>query len=251
MRLRKFLRLVVLSILAGREARSGSTVEVLRGTEANHLGTVTSGRLRNPGLFREVHLRITVPDGNQLNCELLIIYDTVSKVFWWTLSQTGGARLSLDSARWFGTHSAIYATENKVVAFWGPSPGSLYVVERKGLTAYSADEAQATIIQYIQVHAVDIAERRAWLGLGGTEVLLGGSRIPLSFWLAPLQVAAVQRTTKIVSVVRDGLKWRLILRDQWDQEVVLDDSYHFVSTRRLDMPAATDKQGLAAPAEKP
>jgi hypothetical protein len=40
--------------------------------------------------------------------------------------------------------------------------------------------------------------------------------------------------TKVVSAARDGKNWKLVLRDQWDQEVVLDESYNLVSTRRLD-----------------
>jgi hypothetical protein len=40
----------------------------------------------------------------------------------------------------------------------------------------------------------------------------------------------------IPSVSRVGDNWRLVVRNRWDQEVILDSSFKFVSTRRLSEP---------------
>ena len=41
---------------------------------------------------------------------------------------------------------------------------------------------------------------------------------------------------KIVLVRKDGDKWLLVLRNRWDQEVVLDKDFNLISTRRLEKP---------------
>jgi hypothetical protein len=41
---------------------------------------------------------------------------------------------------------------------------------------------------------------------------------------------------RIVSIGRDGDNWRLVIRNRWDQEVILDSQFKFVSTRRLPSP---------------
>lgn len=37
----------------------------------------------------------------------------------------------------------------------------------------------------------------------------------------------------IVSVSREGENWRIVVRNRWDQEIILDSKFNLVSTQRL------------------
>jgi hypothetical protein len=42
--------------------------------------------------------------------------------------------------------------------------------------------------------------------------------------------------TKFASISREGDNWRLVIQNRWDQEVILDSKFNFVSTKRLSEP---------------
>ena len=55
-------------------------------------------------------------------------------------------------------------------------------------------------------------------------------------------VGGVAPYTWSAGAANKGGNFRVILRNQWDQEVILDDAYNFVSTRRLDSAAQPAKR---------
>jgi hypothetical protein len=177
-------------------------------------------------------------DGKTLNGELLIAHDTISHQFWWHLQNAGDQRPRLDSAEWFATHASAYASDDRMVVFWEIDPGAVLAVERKGLTALDLDEAQQKAIDEIGKRASEIGKGSEGLGLGGTVVRMTAAQIPPGLWHAPDQAYIVSGRTRVVEASREGRNWKLILRDQWDQELILDDSYRFVSSRRVNLTAA-------------
>jgi hypothetical protein len=225
------------TVLAAQTAQE--RIEVIPKTTVDALGMASTDRLPTPTMFREVHLRIPLPHGGNLNGALLLAHDTASHGFWWLLGNDGDQRPRLTQADWFASHSVAFVAEDKVVVFWEQGPGHLYVVERRGLSAETIDEAQQKAVDELRRHAATIEKGGAGYGLGGTDVPLPRGRVPLEFWMSPLDGnAPLLGRTKVVSAARDGKNWKLVLRDQWDEEVVLDESYNLVSTRRLDSSAS-------------
>lgn len=209
-------------------------VEVLRGTTVDHLARASTDRMQTSAMVREVHIRVPFPRGGSLNGILLLVQDTASHRFWWSLT-SAGERLSFTLADWFVANSALYVAEDKMVVFWVQAPGRIFLIERSGLMASNLDEAQQQAIGEIQKRRADIERGGEWFNLGGTTVPLPSTRFPMLFW-NPRWQAALVGVTKVVSASREGRNWRLVLRNQWDQEVILDDLYAFVSTRRLSAP---------------
>jgi len=42
--------------------------------------------------------------------------------------------------------------------------------------------------------------------------------------------------TKIASISKQGSNWRLVLRNRWDEEVILDQNCSLVSVKQLTQP---------------
>jgi hypothetical protein len=215
-------------------AQPSQDVEVRHGTTVDRLAMASTDHLQTPTMLREVHLRLPFPGGRDMNGELLIAHDTASQQFWWVLRNDGVSRLTLDSADWFASHAAIFVTENKIVVFWITGSGHLFVVERKGLAALTLEEAQQKAIDEVRSHTTEIAKGGGFWRKEITDVPLPGERFPIMFWNPPNEAGLLAGRNKVISAAREGKLWKLVLRNQWDQELVLDESYNFVSTRRLD-----------------
>ena len=56
------------------------------------------------------------------------------------------------------------------------------------------------------------------------------------FRCEPLNSACQDHKNQIVSIAKDGENWRLLLRNRYDAEVVLDQDFKWVSTKRLTQP---------------
>jgi hypothetical protein len=208
-------------------------VQVVRGTAVDRLGSVWANSNTTPAMFHQLSLLISLPRGGRLNGRLLVVYDTVSNRFGWNLQNAGEHWAGSDSAEWFAEHAAAYVGVDRVVLFWETTPGQLFIVERLSLSASSLEEAQNKAINEIANHTADIERGGEYLRLGGTTVPLPTSRVPHEFWFDRLQAHVSYGRTRITSVQKEQTGWRLVLRDHWDQELILDEFYSFVSTRRL------------------
>src|SRR5580698_7106871 len=63
-------------------------VEVRHGTTVDRLTMASTDHLQIPTMLREVHLRVPLPGGRDLNGEMLIAFDTASHQFWWSCGTT-------------------------------------------------------------------------------------------------------------------------------------------------------------------
>ena len=57
----------------------------------------------------------------------------------------------------------------------------------------------------------------------------------------PVSAICDYTPTKVVSISEEDGNWRLVLRNRWDQEVILGPKFNFVSTRRLPDPAKDNR----------
>jgi hypothetical protein len=226
---------IILCLLPTSLAKAAQRdIEIIAGTTVDRLTMAFTGGLQTPTMLREVHLKTPLPDGTVHNGVLVIARDTASGRFWWMLAKSGNAPPErLSTADWAASHAAIYVAENTIVMFWTIAPGQLSTVERPGQAAGSLDEAQQLAVAAIQRRAAEYERGKMW-AWDGTTVKLPRSLIPFEFWHPPFQPNMPRGATKVVSVSKDGKNWKLVLRDQWDQELILDESYGVVSSRRLD-----------------
>jgi hypothetical protein len=69
--------------------------------------------------------------------------------------------------------------------------------------------------------------------------------IPLEFSCFPVTAYGCNPgwlKNSIVSVSRQGGNWRLVLRNRWDHEVILDANFNLVSNRQLTTPKSERKE---------
>ena len=235
--------LTAVSLIAYSRAKAAADeISIRRGTTVDRLTMAPTERAPTEVLFREVHITFTVSSGRRINGELLIALDIDSHQFWWILRNDGDTEPTLAAADWFVSHSGIFIDRAKVVVFWNPWPGQIFVLERRGLLANNLDDAQQQALAAIQQHPDEFGPGGTRFGLLRAEISLPQLRIPSEFWREKYQSAPVMERTKIVSVSKEGSQWRLVLRDHWDQEVILDDTYKFVDTRRLPDSSAKESK---------
>ena len=60
--------------------------------------------------------------------------------------------------------------------------------------------------------------------------------IPPDFGCLPWHANCQLHLNAIVSIDKQANNWRLVLRNRWDQEVILDPSFKLVSTKQLTQP---------------
>jgi hypothetical protein len=56
------------------------------------------------------------------------------------------------------------------------------------------------------------------------------------FWCAPLVAWCGNDRNTIASIGKQGSNWRLVLRNRWDEEVILDQNFNLVSAQQLTQP---------------
>jgi hypothetical protein len=206
-------------------------IELIPGTStADRMTKASAGSMESPILLREIHINIPLPEGRSFPGDLLIAYDTVSYHYWWLLWGDGGWLPGGTTADWFASHAAMVVVENKIVVFW--SVRVLSRLERVGLSATGIEDAQRQVLDLIRRRASEYVHPDAFLP--DTKSIDLPRLFPWNFWFPPGIPVRPIGHTQILSAHKEGANWRLVMRDQWDQELILDESYAFVSTRRLD-----------------
>jgi hypothetical protein len=69
-----------------------------------------------------------------------------------------------------------------------------------------------------------------------SKVPPGFAPIPSGFWCEPLQSWCGNERHTITSISKQGSNWRLVLRNNWDEEVILDQNFNLVSVNQLTQP---------------
>jgi hypothetical protein len=173
------------------------------------------------------HLKVDVlyPAGRRERGDLIVIYDPEGKHYFWRYAPTSGPSdiTSFLDALKSGTE-AVYVSAKSLVDF--NIPGDLYVKEHIE-DASSLDEAEQASIREIQ-HGVSVFEGKGY----HTDAKAVRIRGIASEFACPPDSATCSKP-KLVSIGRDGENWRLVFRNRWDQEVILNSEFDQVSTRRL------------------
>jgi hypothetical protein len=179
-----------------------------------------------------VHLQLDVnyPHGKKERGDLTVVYDSQTGHYLWryaALRSTADTNSFISDIK--SNREAVYVDTNGLADFVFPQ--ALFV-KVYTLRADSLDAGEAASVNEIQ------------LGLAGFE---GGyhwdyqaidvrKAITQDFRCVPMHANCQDHLNMIVSVGKQGSNWRLVLRNRWDQEVILDSNFNFVSTQRLSPP---------------
>jgi hypothetical protein len=128
---------------------------------------------------------------------------------------------------------AIYADASALVVF--NFPGGLFVQKHRE-TADNVDAAERASIDEIQrglaVYGGPGTQSEATLILGAVDRAFGCGTVDD----ADFDGRCHWESNRIVSIRREAENWRLVLRNRWDQELILDPAFKVISTRRLPAP---------------
>jgi hypothetical protein len=69
-----------------------------------------------------------------------------------------------------------------------------------------------------------------------SKVPPGFKPIPSEFRCEPLQPVCQDYKNTIASISKQGSNWRVVLRNRWDEEVILDQNFNLVSVKQLTQP---------------
>lgn len=172
-------------------------------------------------------LEIQHAAGRSERGNLVVVHDYRTGLFFWHFAhdETGSYLYQLQSGI-----AAVYVTPSTVVDFNWPGP---FFAKEFTTMADSSEAAIGVAMEEIEgkirnnerrplqdYKTVDLgpAIRDLQCGNFGDPDFIGRCR---------------SENNRIVSVKQEGDNWRLILRNRWDQEVILDSKFNLVSTRRL------------------
>jgi hypothetical protein len=190
----------------------------------------SSGEITLPTI--RVQLEIRHAGGKNEHGDLLVVHDTQSGHYFWRYARAnhvGDARnwlTELESGR-----ATVYTTPGAI--FFIYMPGNLWVQEHRG-SSLTLDGAESASIEEIQRMLPVFASNGYDTGM--KEVVLAraiGMEFACSSERSEISRQCGFGIKSFVSISREGDGWRLILRNRWDQEVILDSLFNLVSTRRL------------------
>lgn len=181
-----------------------------------------------------VQLEILRPDGKTERGNLVVAYDPDSGHYLWhnNIANYSGDNTSLYTAFENGG-ATVYTAPDALVFF--TMPGNLYV-QKHEQRADNLDAAERASINDVERRASE----NTGYGTGATEVpiALAIGREFACGKLGDPDFTGLCRNqdNRIVSIERDAENWRLVVRNRWDQEIILDSKFKLVSTQRLSEP---------------
>jgi hypothetical protein len=199
----------------------------------------SSGAITLPAAH--LKLDLSYPHGKKDRRSLSIVYDPQSRRYLWQLSTSPVPVVKGDFTDLSKTQKEVfYADSTGVFAFLVSS--DLWV-KAYTLQADSLDAAESASINQVQqgIAALEAGYQPrtcpsmpAWpwdykpIDLAKT--------ITAEFSCHPLRVNCEDSLNTIVSVGKQGDSWRLVLRNRWDAEIILDRNFNLVSTQQLTQP---------------
>jgi hypothetical protein len=207
------------------------SVSVVASSESKHAirAFLASGEVTIPAA--SLRLDIVHASGKSERTNLVVVYDPQGGYYFWT--NTPAYRGPGDTTSWLSAMESggvgIYVGPDAIVEFY--MTGLLYAQEHRE-RASTLDSAIDAAVDDIRRH-LPAYERNGYDNSGkgiGVGAAIGGD-----FRCPPFR-ANCPDVTKVTSVSRQGDTWRLVIENQWDQEVILDAKFNLVSTRRLTEP---------------
>lgn len=208
-----------------------------------------AGPITLPVMRRRID--VNYANGKRERGDLLVIYAPQAGRYFWRHSVPSSPN---DTGEWLTTFksrsSGIYVTPDSLVEFLGGSN----VIEHRA-KATSLGNAESASIDEVQrslkasqrlpdlsgVKIVPLMDAPRLAGLDKSTVwtnrLAGFEPIPREFICVGPPYFPGQgpcpHGTLVVSIGRQGENWRLVLRNRWDVEVILDPSFNAVSSKQL------------------
>jgi hypothetical protein len=164
--------------------------------------------------------------------ELVVVYDPDHGHYLWHVTTVLDDRVSnpADFVRGLKAgYVAVYAGPSGLVEMLYLRP--IYITEHRE-TANSLDAAESAAIEELQK---DVGATKRGFDRAGTKVVgfLGPDPMDALFDCAEPMSAYCPPIAKFVSVGREGENWRVLMRGTWDQELILNEKFLLVKTRRL------------------
>ena len=184
-----------------------------------------------------LQLDITYPGGRNERGDLLFVYDPQTGHYLWRYNpfHTSGETLSFLSGFNSGGE-AVYADPAALVDFLMTQ---FYVTAHTN-QADSLDAAERAAIDEIQ-KGLPIFEKRGYHTDQKSVPIFGA--IGRQFRCPPVSPVC-NDLDQIVSINRPANNWRLVLRNRFDVEVILDEKFNLVSARRLTEPPESESKEM-------
>lgn len=216
-------------------AQSASPVASSQSTDAVPVFS-SSGAITLPAV--RLQLDVSYASSKKESRDLEVVYDPQNGHYWWQLAtfpgpaNRGGFIDAIKSQK-----RTVYADADGIVDFVFRSDLWVKVYTSR---ADSLDAAKAAAVNEIQKSLASI--ERGYQPRTGPSlppwpwdykpVDLMGS-VPLEFSCFPVRANCTDNANTIVSVGKQGSNWRLVLRNRFDVEVILDQNFKLVSARQL------------------
>lgn len=207
-----------------------------------------SGSITLP--IARLQVDVNNPGGKKERGDLVVVYDPQGRHHFWRYTALNSAS---DAGSWLNDFksgdASVYTASDKLIEFAGYS-----VTEHKTQSNGLDDAVTAAIGEIGGKLPMPPGQRTdsVVLPLTGGPVLVGFkgtitkalptfNPLPREFSRAPygskdFKVTGGIGPTTYVSISRKGTNWRLVLRNRWDEEVILDANYNAVSSQQLTFP---------------
>jgi hypothetical protein len=208
------------------------SVSVVASSESKHAirAFSASGEVTIP--VASLQLDVGHASGKSERTNLVVVYDPQGGYYFWR--NTPAYRGPGDTTGWLSAMESgvgVYVGPDAIVDFY--MTGLLYAQEHRE-RANTLDSAIEAAVDGIRRH-LPAYERNGYDNSDGGKGIGVGTAIGAGFRCPPFR-ANCPDVTKVTSVSRQGDTWRLVIQNQWDQEVILDAKFNLVSTRRLSEP---------------
>jgi hypothetical protein len=193
-----------------------------------------SGAIKLPATHFE--LEITHPNAFTERGDLTVVYDPQNRFYLWRYMNLLPPYIVSHIYGLRDSDGDIYADAAGLVGFFAyPTVLEVKVSTLRADSFDAAARASAGEAQReLSVLQPGYFERGTGEHLKAVDVdsaLAGGFRC-----LQYMDSTCRYQPTTIPSVEKQGTSWRLVLRNRWDQEIILDSKFNFVSTQRLPSP---------------
>jgi hypothetical protein len=202
----------------------------------------SSGAITLPAA--SLKLDILYPNGKKERCELTVVYDPKTGHYLWHHLPLGNRDDTAVYISGIKTHRIVEYADSSALVDVGFASGP-FIKAWQG-HAGSLDAAVSASLNEIQ-HGLATFEGGYHVDyklvpVGGpvvgfdSKVPPGFKPIPPDFWCAPLVAWCGNDRNTIASIGKQGSNWRLVLRNRWDEEVILDQNFNLVSAQQLTQP---------------
>jgi hypothetical protein len=189
-----------------------------------------------------VRVQVDVPDSDNAEKnergDVLIVYNPETGHYLWryhAFNSPGDTYSFLEAAT--SGREALYVEKDRILSFVTGWPWITEYHDR----AESLDAAKVAVFGWLERGHPTLSKAGGKVGPAPLDLSKGQTLgpIPREFFCGPeprRSDCPQGDRTQIVSISKQGENWRLVRRNHWDQETILDAKFNPLSTRRLPEP---------------